>query len=125
MQTIDAFDKEFPTDDACKAYLVQNRDTVLRFQKAGLEATALMQRDRRVFNAALAKWFNITDAKTQEGMFAYVHQFEKKPYPSVDGIKRVFALYDSPEMRKHTPEEFYDSSLIAELDKSGFLDKLM
>ena len=107
-----------------KAYLAPNRDTVLRFLKAGLEATALMQRDRRVFNAALAKWFNITDAKTQEGMFAYVHQFEKKPYPSVDGIKRVFALYDSPEMRKHTPEEFYDSSLIAELDKSGFLDKL-
>jgi hypothetical protein len=24
-------------------------------------------------------------------------------------------------MKKHTPEEFYDSSLVAELDKSGFL----
>ena len=54
----------------------------------------------RVFNAALAKWFlNITDAKTQDGMFAHVNKFEKKPYPSVDGIKQVFALYDSPEMR--------------------------
>ena len=40
-----------------------------------------MQRDRRVFNAALAKWFNITDAATQNGMFAYVNKFEKKPYP--------------------------------------------
>ena len=55
-------------------------------------------------------------------MFAYVKQLVKKPYPSVEGIKRVFAIYDSPEMRKRTPEEFYDSSLIAELDKSGFLD---
>lgn len=72
--------------------------------------------------AALAKWFNITDARTQDGMFAYVNKFEKKPYPSVDGIEQVFALYDSPEMRKHTPDEFYDSSLMAELDKSGFLD---
>ena len=105
-----------------KAYLVAHRDTVLRFLKADIEATALMQRDRKVFNAALAKWFNITDAKTQDGMFAYVTKFEKKPYPSVDGIKRVLATYDSPAMRSHTPEEFYDSSLVAELDKSGFLD---
>ena len=105
-----------------KAYLAAHRDTVLRFLKADIEATALMQRDRKVFAAALAKWFNITDPKTQDGMFAHVHKFEKKPYPSVDGIRQVFAIYDSPEMRRHTPEEFYDSSLIAELDKSGFLD---
>jgi NitT/TauT family transport system substrate-binding protein len=105
-----------------KAYLAAHRDTVLRYLKADIAATALMQRDRRVFNAALAKWFNITDARTQDGMFAHVHKFEKKPYPSVEGIKQVFALYDSPEMRRHTPEEFYDSSLMAELDKSGLLD---
>ena len=105
-----------------KAYLAEHRDTVLRFLKADLEATALMQRDRKVFNAALAKWFNITDPKTQDGMFAHVHKFDKKPYPSVEGIKQVFAIYDSPAMRTHKPEEFYDSSLVAELDKSGFLD---
>jgi NitT/TauT family transport system substrate-binding protein len=105
-----------------KAYLAAHRDTVLRFLKADIEATALMQRDRQVFNAALTKWFNITDSKTQDRMFAFVNKFEKKPYPSVEGIKQVFALYDSPEMRKHRPEEFYDASLVAELDKSGFLD---
>jgi NitT/TauT family transport system substrate-binding protein len=105
-----------------KEYLAAHRDTVLRFLKADIEATALMQADRKVFNAALAKWFNITDAKTQDGMFAHVKKFEKKPYPSVDGIKQVFAVYDSAEMRKHTPEQFYDSTLMAELDKSGFLD---
>lgn len=105
-----------------KAYLAAHRDTVLRFLKADIEATALMERDRKVFAAALAKWFNITDTKTQDGMFAHVHKFEKKPYPSVDGIRQVFAIYDSPEMRRHTPEEFYDSSLMAELEKSGFLD---
>ncbi len=104
-----------------KAYLAAHRDTVLRFLKADIEATALMQKDRRVFNAALVRWFNITDPKVQDGMFEHVHKFEKKPYPSVDGIKQVFAIYDSPAMKKHTPEEFYDSSLVAELDKSGFL----
>ena len=105
-----------------KAYLSAHRDIVLRFLKADIEATALMQRDRKVFNAALAKWFNITDAKTQDGMFASVSKFEKKPYPAVDGVKQIFATYDSPAMQQHKPEEFYDSSLVAELEKSGFLD---
>jgi ABC-type nitrate/sulfonate/bicarbonate transport system substrate-binding protein len=107
-----------------KAYLAANRDTVLRVLKADLEATALMQRDRKVFNAALAKWFNITDATTQDGMFAYVKKFRKKPYPSVEGIRAVMSLYDSPGMRNHKPEDFYDSTLMADLDKSGFLDTL-
>ena len=105
-----------------KTYLAAHRDTVLRFLKADIEATARMQMERRVFNAALAKWFNITDSETQNGMFAYVNKFQKKPYPSVEGIKQVFAVYDSPQMRRHTPEEFYDSTLMTELDKSGFLD---
>ena len=105
-----------------KAYLTAHRDVVLRFLKADIEATAMMQKDRSVFNAALAKWFNITDAATQAGMFAYVKKFEKKPYPSIEGVKQVLAIYDSPEMRKHTAAEFYDLSLVAELDKSGFLD---
>jgi NitT/TauT family transport system substrate-binding protein len=104
-----------------KAYLAAHRDTMLRFLKADIDATRLMQQDRRVFNAALVKWFNIKDARIQDGMFAYVHKFEKKPYPSVEGVKGVLALYDSPEMRKHTPGEFYDSSVMTELDKSGFL----
>jgi hypothetical protein len=50
-----------------------HRDTVLRFLKADIEATALMQRDRQVFNAALAKWFNIMDPRdlmTQREHFA-------------------------------------------------------
>jgi hypothetical protein len=51
-----------------------------------------------------------------------INKVPQKPYPSVDGIKQVFAVYDSAEMKKHTPEEFYDSTLMAELDKSGFLD---
>jgi len=76
-----------------KAYLAAHRETVLRFVKADIEATAQMRRNRQVFNAALPKWFNITDARTQDGMFAHVNKFQTKPYPSVDGIKQVFALY--------------------------------
>ena len=33
-------------------------------------------------------------------------------------------LYDSHQMRQHSPEDFYDDSLMRELDDSGFIDSL-
>ena len=33
-------------------------------------------------------------------------------------------LYASNEMRQYAPEDFYDDSLMRELDESGFLDSL-
>jgi NitT/TauT family transport system substrate-binding protein len=107
-----------------KPWLDANRDTTARFVKATVQATALMKSDKKVFAAALAKWFNITDPQTQDLMFAAVKEFPAKPYPAVDGIKGVMAMYDSPAMREHQAEEFYDNSFIADLDKSGYLDKL-
>jgi NitT/TauT family transport system substrate-binding protein len=105
-------------------WLDANRDTTARFVKATVEATALMKSDKKVFAAALAKWFNITDRQTQDLMFTAVKEFPAKPYPAVDGIKGVMAMYDSPAMREHQAEEFYDNSFIGDLDKSGYLDAL-
>ena len=107
-----------------RRWLADNRDTAARFVKAAVEAVALMKRDRAAFDASLAKWFNITDAVTQERMYAVVMEFPDKPYPTVEGIRAMMELYDSPEMRMHSAEEFYDSSFVEELDRSGYLDSL-
>ena len=48
----------------------------------------------------------------------------RKPYPCYDGIKKAMEVYDSNEMRRYKPEDFYDDSLMRELDESGFLDSL-
>lgn len=102
-------------------YLGEHRDVVLRFLKATVEATALMRRERPVFEAALEKWFHITDAETQAVMFGAVDKFDATPYPAVEGIREVFAVYDSAEMRAHDPDQFYDAGLVEELDRGGFL----
>jgi hypothetical protein len=34
------------------------------------------------------------------------------------------ALYDSNEMRRYSPSDFYDDSLMREIDQSGFIDAL-
>jgi NitT/TauT family transport system substrate-binding protein len=107
-----------------KNWLKDHHDVAARFVKSSVEAIALMKTDKAVFDAALAKWFNIKDATTQERMFHETGDIPAKPYPAVDGIKVTMQLYDSAEMRKFKPDDFYDASFIAELDKSGAIDRL-
>ena len=103
-------------------WLAAHRDIVARFVTANVQAVALMKTDRKIFNAALVKWFAITDPAVQARMFAAAQNFPAKPYPAVAGITQAMKVYDSPAMRSHHAEEFYDSSFVAALDKSGVLD---
>jgi len=107
-----------------KSWLMANRDTAARIVKASIESFALMKKDKAVFSAALAKWFNIKDPVTQNRMYAEIEEIPLKPYPTVDGIKATLELYDSPQMRRFKAEDFYDASFMQELDRSGFLDRV-
>jgi ABC-type nitrate/sulfonate/bicarbonate transport system substrate-binding protein len=105
-------------------WLLANRDTAARFVRATNEALAMTKRDRAAFTAALTKWFNVRDPVVQERMYRELDEIPQKPYPTVEGIRATLAFYDSPEMRKYKAEDFYDSSFMTELDRSGFIDRL-
>lgn len=107
-----------------RTWLKNNRDTARRFVKSVVEATALMKKDKKVAFRSMAKWYNITDPKKQEMIFAPYAYFPRKPYPAVAGIKLAMELYDSHEMRKHKLEDFYDDSFVKEMDRSGYIDSL-
>lgn len=101
-----------------------NRDKALRFLKATLEGIALMHKNDPVTMKALGHWWGVPDREIQRRMLLTGKEIPRKPYPAVDGIKLVMRLYDSPEMRKYKAEDFYDDTLMRELDKSGFIDNL-
>lgn len=101
-----------------------NRDKAKRFLMAVVEAIALMKQDQQVVNRAIAKWYGITDSRRQQMMWQSAQEMPAKPYPAVAGIKKVMELYDYHEMRQHKAEDFYDDSLMREIDKSGFIDAL-
>jgi NitT/TauT family transport system substrate-binding protein len=107
-----------------RAWLRNNREATRRFVKSAVEAVALMKTNRKVFDDAMAKWFNIRDKPTQDRMYRDVAGLPKKPYPSVEGIRNTIAVFDYREMKQHRPEDFYDNSFVAELDKSGVIDGL-
>jgi NitT/TauT family transport system substrate-binding protein len=105
-----------------RSWLAENREAARRFVKASVDTVALMKSDRAAFDSTLAKWFNITDTNTLDRIYAEVAAFPDKPYPAAEGIRLMMETYDTPEMRMHAAEDFYDSSFIAELDESGYLD---
>jgi NitT/TauT family transport system substrate-binding protein len=107
-----------------REWLKKNRDTAKRFVKATVEAYAFMKNNKQATLDAIAKWYNVKDREQQEQMYKAVETTPAKPYPAVDGIKQVLALYTYRELKKHKPEDFYDASFVEELDKSGAIDKL-
>jgi len=101
-----------------------NRDKAKRFLMALVESIALMKKDQAVVNRAIAKWYGIADPQRQQLMWQGAKEMPRKPYPAVAGIRKVMELYNYHEMRLHKAEDFYDESLMREIDRSGFIDAL-
>ena len=69
----------------------------------------------------------ITDREMLENSYeTYKQDFISVPYPITKGLEATydFIAQTRPEVRNRKPEEFVDTSFIAELEKSGFIKKL-
>jgi NitT/TauT family transport system substrate-binding protein len=110
--------------NALKEWLPEHPQTAARFIKSTVDALALIRRDKPAAFAAMAKWYGITELRVQEHVYAQAIQLPLKPYPSVEGIKAMMSVYTYREMQIHRPEDFYDASFVADLDKSGYIDSL-
>jgi ABC-type nitrate/sulfonate/bicarbonate transport system substrate-binding protein len=109
---------------ASKSWAHANHDATIAFLKSLTEAIAMLKKDKEVAFRAMTKYYTISDREVQQAIYNGGKEMPKKPYPPVDGIKRVMELYDSASMRRFKAEDFYDSSFIKELDDSGFIDNL-
>lgn len=110
--------------NAEKAWLAKNHEAAARFIKSTVDAIALLKTDKQAAFAAMAKWYGITDPAKQDAIYATAVELPRKPYPQVEGVKKVMQIYDSREMRLRRPEDFYDSSFVTALDQSGYVDGL-
>ena len=103
----------------------RNREAVRRFLKTTVEAILLFHEgEGEVAFQVMSKWHGLRDREFADIIYAGGKELPRKPYPCVEGIKKTMELYDSNEMRKYKLEDFYDDSLMRELDESGFIDSL-
>jgi ABC-type nitrate/sulfonate/bicarbonate transport system substrate-binding protein len=110
-------DKEWLEDSS-------NREAARRFLKAISEAIALYHRKPEIAMDVLEKWYGIEDQEYAKIMYDQGQWIPRKPFPCYEGFERTAELYDSNEMRQHSPTEFYDDTIMREIDATGFIDGL-
>jgi NitT/TauT family transport system substrate-binding protein len=104
-----------------------DRDTVMRMLRAHVEGIAYFKSHKEFSIKVLSKYLRTNDQELLEGSYEIFKQdFISVPYPIMTGLEATYEYVAStrPEIRNRKPEEFMDPSLVAELDKSGFIKKL-
>jgi ABC-type nitrate/sulfonate/bicarbonate transport system substrate-binding protein len=110
-------------------FLQKRSDTAERILMTLVESLAfsLAPANRAVVIKTMMRRFQISDpAVGEEGYQDYLTSVERKPIPSLDGmrnIRRLMALLN-PKTASVKIEELIDSRLIRKLDDSGFIDKV-
>ena len=110
-----------------RATLAKDRDLVLNYVKAHLEGIKIFKTDPEFGKKVIRKTLRYSDEELlNESYQIFSKMFLPTPYPNLPGMKvsYEYVAMTRPDVWKHKPEEFADSSIIEELDKSGFIKKL-
>ena len=110
-----------------RKYLKTNEDTVRRFLRAYIEGAALAKKDKAFATKVMSKYLATNDRELLDDAYERVTlHLEIPPYPSVEGVSVLLKTLEKaqPKAREAKPEDFIDSRLVRELDKSGFIDRL-
>ena len=106
----------------------KNRDSVLRFLRAYLEAHKVLLTDRGLSIRALRKYGGIADEET----LAYTYDLfstkiiRKIPTISTRSVENALKLLgeNMPKARERKASEFIDTSYMEELERTGFIKSL-
>jgi NitT/TauT family transport system substrate-binding protein len=105
----------------------EERDTVTRFVRGFVEGIAYLKHNKEFSKKVLGKYLRTNDPEYLEGAYViFKEDFIAAPYPITKGLEAIYEMvaFRRPEIHNHKPEEFVDTSFVAELDKSGFIKRL-
>ena len=110
-----------------RTHIKQDRDLVMRYMRAHIEGIARFKREPDLGKRVIKKMLRLDDESlAQESWELFAKHRLAAPYPNIKGLKTSYEYVAEtrPDVWKHKPEEFVDSSFVEELDKSGFIKKL-
>jgi NitT/TauT family transport system substrate-binding protein len=113
-------------------YIAKNRANARGFMQAYLEAIRDLKKNKEATVKVLAKYLRMDLQNNREILLDTYDEtiasdeLEKKPYPNRDGMKLAVELIAKQRYISPIPniDNFMDTSLLAELDRSGFIDQL-
>ncbi len=107
---------------ASRAFLKKQRPIVKRFIMGYAEAVWLLKRDPEIAYRALSRYAHLTDRPTAEATYRfYKETMPDIPKASPEGWKNLLAAVT---VREEDASRFLDHSLLMELEREGFFERL-
>lgn len=111
-----------------EGFIRDQRETALNFVRAFAEGIHYYKNNREEVVRVAASYLKTSDLDMLRQAWQVFAErlIPMKPYPSVKGIQLVIGEVASrnPAARSATPEQFIDATLMEEIDRSGFIDRL-
>ncbi|MBM4260348.1 MAG: ABC transporter substrate-binding protein [Deltaproteobacteria bacterium] len=110
-----------------RAQLAKSPDIARRVVKSLVEGIHLAHTHTEISKQAFRRYIRLQQDREQEEAVQVLRSFlPRKPYPSIEGFKAVFAeLADQiPAAKTADPKDFIDTRFLEELDRSGYIDGL-
>jgi ABC-type nitrate/sulfonate/bicarbonate transport system substrate-binding protein len=112
-----------------KEYLRSHRDTVKRMLMAYVEAIHILKTDPQRSTGIMKKYMRITDDAIAKRSYDYYSKlFSQPPLTEEKAIAVVLKFLAAqpgfPGAKNAKPEEFFDNSVLQELQREGFLARL-
>jgi len=105
-----------------KSFVQRQRAAALNFLRGEIEGIHAIRTQKNFAINVLKKYMRISDPEILEEGYRYALRFiQPRPMPTLDEIRAVLDELKRPEAK---PENFVDLSLMQELEKEKFFDKL-
>ncbi len=110
-----------------KRFIEKHHEVSLRFLKGMVEAIRRLKSDRAFGFKVIERHLRVSDAEVVQGAYDYyVPKIDAVPYANLKGMKFLLdTIADTnPKARKARAEDFVNTSLLKEIEASGFLKQI-
>jgi NitT/TauT family transport system substrate-binding protein len=105
-----------------RSFIQRQRPTALNFLRAEIEGIHGIRTQKNFAVNVLKKYMRISDPDILEEGYRYALRFiQPRPFPSVEEIRAVLEELKRPDAK---PENFIDLSLMQDLEKEKFFERL-
>jgi ABC-type nitrate/sulfonate/bicarbonate transport system substrate-binding protein len=106
-------------------FIKSNPEKVRRYVQAYIEGTKIARTDPETTKQIISKYTKTENKEDLDETYnTYAKVWEQAPYVSAAGIQTLLNFAVNPAGKTAKPEQFIDNSFVAELEKSGFIEKL-
>jgi NitT/TauT family transport system substrate-binding protein len=110
-----------------EAIIKTKRPLMQKLTRVMVEAIHIIKTEKEYAKSLIKKNLGVADPEGLERAYKdYSNAFPEIPYPTPDGVKTMLddMARANPKAASADPKSFVDLSLVAELEKSGFLKQL-